>query len=281
MAERQGAMCSWLCVLGAAACNALGGIEKGVPIEERPSEYPSNIAPVVYDPYQPPPPITPESCDDNPLLVGCDAPTSTSRGEQPETPLPEGLVRGLPLLIYDGSVTAPDVSAAMTTFKSPMGSLIAPDCNGNQTCFQGDSEICVSGSTSPVPTLDAFPSYWGAMLQMSFGSPWDRATEQGTAAGISFRIRGREIPELRLQSEGADTMADPLEFYCWIMRATDGERVNVFFDELETECWGGAGTKLPAAKPIMALDWQINSELSFKKDFDFCLSDVRLILPAP
>ncbi|MET0410132.1 MAG: hypothetical protein ABW217_02495 [Polyangiaceae bacterium] len=268
----------WLVACGALACNALGGIEEGVPVEQAEDDF----EPVLDVPEVPPPlPQGPETCDDNPFLTSCDAENATtSQGDQlGEEQLGDGLVLGAPLLIDSGSVSAPGIDAAMTTFKSPLGSVIAPDCDGDQTCFQADGEICVRGSTSRVPALDDFSSYWGAMLQMAFAAPWDRATRLGSAKGISFRIRGRAIPVLRLQVEGADT-AGALEFYCVPLAASDGERINVLFDELQTECWIGAGAKLPAARAMVALDWQINAEIGIEKSFDLCLSDVRLILPA-
>jgi hypothetical protein len=181
------------------------------------------------------------------------------------------------------------LAGELMTIHSPMGVKIMPDCDADSTCFSGQigNEVCVSGSTERIPSAD-FDNYWGAQLHIRVADsqvvperpPWDRAG--GRARGLSFRLTGSVMGNL---SFDVGAPASPEENYyakyAVNVPASSGAQHAILFDTLVNPLWNPAlATALPNDVPLLDISWTVGASDSRALTFDFCVSDIRLILAA-
>ncbi len=126
-----------------------------------------------------------------------------------------------------------------------------------------------------------FDNYWGAQLHLQLQEdsrpPWDRAG--GRVSGLSFRITGSGIEE---ESFNVGTPPTPEEMYpgYGIERpASSGVQHNIPFASLMKPRWAPT-TPLPDALPFVGIVWDISSLGEGATTFDFCVSEIRLIVAA-
>lgn len=178
------------------------------------------------------------------------------------------------------------------------------------------SNICISGTVGPVlndPTtmMPAYAEYWGIEVGINLNEgpgaggggggeagdagagdaggadagavtpppaggnvalPWDR----GQVLGFTFKIDGATIPPFRFKTK--PTSASTEENFCrQVPAAVSGSTVTVLFSDMISSCWQAGG-----ANPAGTLDniaWQIPADPGVSHPYDFCVSDVRPILP--
>jgi hypothetical protein len=170
----------------------------------------------------------------------------------------------------------------LTTIRSELGATIIPDCAMDATCFseQVGSEVCVSGSTEMVPNRD-FASYWGAQLHIQlqesapFRPPWDRAG--GRVRGISFRMTGSPIEEFNFNVVTPPTPEAMYPGYGLYLPARSDAHYDILFDSLKVPVWAPM-MALPDDLPFVGMMWSVPASSNVAKTFDFCVSDIRLIV---
>lgn len=102
--------------------------------------------------------------------------------------------------------------------------------------------------------------------------PWDR----GPVLGFTFKIDGATIPPFRFKTK--PTAATNEQNFCrQVAAAVSGSTVTVLFSDMIESCWQTGG-----ANPMGTLDniaWQIPADPGVPHPYDFCVSDIRPIIP--
>lgn len=210
-------------------------------------------------------------------------PPPLDAGRDGSTGLPPDLVlAGEALQFAAGLFThSLGITGTLGTTKSPVGATIEPDCADDASCFaavSGDS-VCVRGLADRVMDGD-YVNAWGVNLQLNMtGGAWDRAG--GRIKGISFVLGGSALPTMRFHATRPPTETETFSNYCQELQPVDGQRVDVIFANLKVACWNPAATNvLPADAILDTLGWQINAVADIAKPFDFCVSALRPIIDA-
>lgn len=177
------------------------------------------------------------------------------------------------------------------------------------------SNICISGTVGPVlndPTtmMPDYAGYWGVEVGINLNEgpiagggggvadagagagdagdagggetppaggtttalPWDR----GQVLGFTFKIDGATIPPFRFKTR--PTAATDEDNYCrQIPAAVSGSTVTVRFSDMILSCWNTTGANPEGTLNNIA--WQIPADPGIPHPYDFCVSDIRPILP--
>lgn len=195
--------------------------------------------------------------------------------------LPPGLALVDEALVFIGGAFSHSlgVTGTLATTRAALGATIEPDCGQDPSCFSmlSGGLVCVRGSAGQVIDND-FVNRWGVNLQLNMsGAGWDRAG--GSIRGISFRLGGAALPQMRFHATRPPTNTESYSNYCQELEPVDGQRVDVLFDELKVGCWDpAAADALPEAALVNTLAWQINAVSEAAKPFDFCISELRPII---
>jgi hypothetical protein len=195
--------------------------------------------------------------------------------------LPPGLALVDELTMFTGRAFSHSLGLAgiLTTTKAAIGVTLEPDCALDADCFAeaNAGSFCVRGNVDPVIGND-FVNGWGLNLQLNLaGEGWDRSG--GPIKGISFKLSGTALPDMRFHATRPPTTAENYGNYCQELQPIDGQRVDALFDELEVGCWDpAADDALPADAVVNTLAWQIDAVIGRAKPFDFCVSELRPIV---
>lgn len=283
--------------LGLSGCNAVFGIEEGVPFDEVQGQGGSDGRAAALD-------LASGggvagaggqggggSAGTSPMVNGAGAPPQMTAGSGGLSPLDAGTDDGPALppgltLVDEATVFAGrtfshslGLTGFLTTTKAAIGVTIEPDCALDATCFAAASgdEFCVRGNVDPVIGTD-FVNAWGVNLQLNLaGGGWDRSGE--LIKGLSFKLSGPALPGLRFHATRPPTTTESYGNYCRELQPVDGQRVDVLFDELKVGCWDPlADDALPAEALVNTLAWQIDAVIGRAKPFELCVSELRPIL---
>jgi hypothetical protein len=210
------------------------------------------------------------------------SPTMADADTADDPMLPPGFALVEEPVVFDGRTFSHSlgISGRLSTTFSPVGVQIEPNCMSDTACFaenQGDS-FCVQGNVSQVVNTD-FANAWGVDLQLILaGDSWDRAG--GRVKGLSFKLSGPTLPPLRFQVTRPPEDTVTFQNYCQeVLQPVDGQRVDASFDLLKQGCWDPAATQaLLPEQPLAILSWQIDGIAEAAKPFDFCVSEMRPIV---
>jgi hypothetical protein len=245
--------------LACGGCNEVFDIEEGVPAL-RP--YSGDAGPRLPDAV-----VAPEASGD----AGAPAPQSATLVFHDWDIVPG--VGGLPLS-----------GGAYTEFSA--GTRISPECPWDGPCMlteQHPLNLCVSGLVDALPVNPDYGTYWGANLMVALtgsASQQPGASEGGRAIGVSFRVEGAQVPaELRFQAQPRLLPGEVFQTYCITLGRAG--RFDVRFQEVLSNCWNldGSEDKVPLSPSatLNAWGWNVVPQ-PFAVPFDFCISDIRLIL---
>jgi hypothetical protein len=226
-------------------------------------------------------------------LAGCSSNDADGGGSTPveQTNLPE---EGTVMLSWDtsGRLTGDDECGTNGIFRpaddcadaTPLGlpctewdeALTGPD--GEPGFAVSERKVCVRGTVQQVVNgSDGMPAYsemWGAKVALSLSGSDGTSPFDATACGIrGFRFdleRSGELSDVRVRLHSG---AEPGSlFETAVLPARDFEFV---FDRL------GKGqddlSPPPSPDEIHSLDFELYSNASRPKPFDFCISDLRLL----
>jgi hypothetical protein len=284
--------------LGLAGCNAVFGIEEGVPLESAAGQGGSDTSvPTVLigggapgagggsgaraptagmgSDGEVPPRMTVGAGGSGGGLPPSDAGTTGTPDLLP------GLALVDETLLFTGRSFSHSLGLAgtLTTTKAVLGVTIEPDCALDADCFAaaGAGSFCVRGNVAPVMGND-FVNAWGVNLQLNLaGGAWDRSA--GLIKGISFKLSGSAIPGMRFHATRPPTTTESYDNYCQELTPVDGQRVDALFDDLKVGCWDPAASNvLPSVAILNTLAWQIDAVIGREKPFDFCVSELRPIV---
>jgi hypothetical protein len=143
-------------------------------------------------------------------------------------------------------------------------------------------ENCISGTTAAVQDND-YSGYWGAMVGFNPNQPTPDAAPLPYSApandvfGLHFRVSGTTGGQtLRFLAGPSQLIDGTYETYCVNLDLSDcADGCNVSFDQMQKDCWLGGGAPLDEQN-IDHFGWQVTS-LFESVDFDFCVSDLRLL----
>jgi len=286
-----------LAALALWGCNAILGIEEGVPLDATPGQGGSEVqgmAPAIGGSGLAPATggrgggagATTTQMGSSPVL-----PSPATSGGSAGAPgfdagtegggLPPGLTVVDELTMFTGRAFSHSLglSGLLTTVKAVIGVSIEPDCAVDADCFAEASAgtFCVRGNVDPVIGND-FVNGWGLNLQLNLaGEGWDRSA--GTIKGVSFKLSGTALPDMRFHATRPPTATESYDNYCQELQPVDGQRVDALFDNLKVSCWDPAAyNALPAEAVVNTLAWQIDAVIGRAKPFDFCVSELRPIV---
>lgn len=203
---------------------------------------------------------------------------------------------GVPLIGMNGWV---DASAAIGI----QGALFA---YGDDTTLAGppmmsqdfvDANACIKGVAAKVPKMctpkppatDCYGTFWGAAIGLNLNQPIDPTTMKGVdpplsydgsaIKGFSFKISGATVPSrLRFKVEGAGAV----EFCNPGTKPVKIGENTLMLSDLITECWTTppkptAMNAESAKSALTKIAWQVYTVDSGTTEFDYCVSDVRVI----
>lgn len=172
-----------------------------------------------------------------------------------------------------------------------------------------DGALCMEGATAVVMNMD-YGAAWGAQIVLDLlrtpplanpapdagdagaGDAGDVPTvampwSPGEVLGFSFKIDGDTVATA-LSVNSTPTGADPMtDNFCYrrALPPTAGEVIDVLFTDIRRDCWN-----MPMQEASLFQDpagytqlnnfiWQINADTTTAHAFDFCISEIRPILP--
>jgi hypothetical protein len=144
-----------------------------------------------------------------------------------------------------------------------------------------DGQVCVEGEVGVVENED-YDSYWGAQIELDLsdagqGEPAQPGWERGDAIGLAFELQGAIPFELRMVAATSPSTLLSLPVHCSFLTTWDGYRHFARFDDIVEDCWEGRdGAGLPEG-PLSQLGWLVPASPLGSVEFDFCLSDLRLL----
>lgn len=197
---------------------------------------------------------SPVSWDASGTLTGDDA-CGLNGVFRPRDDCADASALGLPCTEWDASLTGPDRQPGFAV-------------SARKVCAKGKVQRVVDGPDG----MPAYSAMWGAKVVLELAEPLD-ATACG-ARGFRLDLEGSgELFDLRVRvRSGANP--SPLHFVTVPLPARDFELV---FDALDD---GQDETRPVSPEAIHSLELEVYSNATREKPFDFCLTDLRLLLDA-
>lgn len=132
------------------------------------------------------------------------------------------------------------------------------------------------GGDAGAPVGDAGGADAGAVTPPPAGGntalPWER----GSVLGFTFKIDGATIPPFRFKTK--PTTATTEQNFCrQVPAAVSGSTVTVLFSDMIESCWQPGG--MSPAGTLDNIAWQIPADPGVPHPYDFCVSDIRPIIP--
>lgn len=202
------------------------------------------------------------------------------------------LPAGVPISPMEGWVNADTnslmIQGAMFSYAddtSKMG--LVEDFTGSNACIKGTAAKVDKMCTPVAPATDCYGTFWGAAIGLNLNQPIDPVTMEGVdpplafdgsaIKGFAFEVNGTTVPtRLRFKVEGPSGAE-----FCNTSKLPIKLGANtVMLSDLVTACWmppAGAATAETVKSMMTKIAWQVYTVDSGTTDFDFCVSNVRVL----
>ena len=207
----------------------------------------------------------------------------------------------------DGTVT----DTAGDTGVNGAALVVASAMNPSAVAAFRDGALCMSGATAIVVGGD-YTNFWGAEIDLDLnrGANPDAPTgdagvvadagdagvaplgmtampwSPGSVLGFSFKIDGPTVAPV-LSVKATPTLSDPsTDNFCYRGASpVAGQTLDVLFSDIRRDCWNAPPESASLFQDpsgytqLQNLGWQISADVTIAYMFDFCISELKPIIP--